>query len=212
MAGSVAVRVAPMREKIARVLARSSGLIAGVALIAAALLLAVALASYHRSDSAINTVSGGATLNLAGPIGAWIADALLTLFGPLAAAWVPIVLLPGIRLVRGRDSGRWGRASLLMLLALILAGTAVALFHEGASLQLPAGWGGAIGIAGAGAVDAGLALIPAPGFATPLRYALELIGVALGLWLWIKAIGLETDARAWLLRTGRSTATPSWVC
>jgi DNA segregation ATPase FtsK/SpoIIIE, S-DNA-T family len=208
MAGSVAVRVAPMREKIARVLARSSGLIAGVALIAAALLLAVALASYHRSDSAINTVSGGATLNLAGPIGAWIADALLTLFGPLAAAWVPIVLLPGIRLVRGRDSGRWGRASLLMLLALILAGTAVALFHEGASLQLPAGWGGAIGIVGAGAVDAGLALIPAPGFATPLRYALELIGGAIGLWLWIKAIGLETDERAWLMRTGRSTATP----
>ncbi|WBO22567.1 FtsK/SpoIIIE family DNA translocase [Sphingomonas abietis] len=208
MAGSVAVRAAPWREKVVRVLARSSGVIAGVALVAVALLLAVALASYHRSDSAINTVSGGLTLNWIGPIGAWAADALLMLFGPIAVAWIPIVMVPGIRLVRGRDSGHWGKAGLLTLLALVVAGTALALFHEGASLQLPAGWGGAFGIAGAAAIDAGIGLIPASGFATPLRYALELVGVVLGLWLWIKAIGLEADERAWLIRTGRSTAKP----
>ena len=208
MAGSVAVRQAPWREKIAQAIARSSSMIIGLALIAAALLLATALASYHRADSALNTVSGGQTLNWIGPIGAWAADALLTLFGPLAAAWVPIVLVPGIRLVRGRGAGRWGRAALVTLLALLFAGTAVTLFHEGASLQLPAGWGGAIGMLGADAIDAGLGLIKAPGFDVPLRYAIELIALGLGLWLWIKAIGLEAEEWDWLVRAGAKGAKP----
>ncbi|HLZ79799.1 MAG TPA: DNA translocase FtsK 4TM domain-containing protein, partial [Sphingomonas sp.] len=110
MASKVAVRRAPWREKILRIAARSGGMIAGFALIAAALLLAVALASYHRSDSALNTVAGGVPQNWLATPGAWIADLVLTLFGPIGGGWVPIVLVPGIRLVRGRDSGRWGRA------------------------------------------------------------------------------------------------------
>ncbi|PXA84378.1 cell division protein FtsK [Nostoc sp. 3335mG] len=208
MAGSVAVRQAPWREKLAQAITRSSSMIIGAALVVAALLLAVSLASYHRADSALNTVSGGATLNWIGPIGAWSADALLTLFGPLAVAWVPIVLVPGIRLVRGRGAGRWGRASLVTLLALLLAGTAVTLFREGASLQLPAGWGGAIGMLGADAIDGGLGLIKAPGFDVPLRYAVELIGVGLGLYLWIKAIGLEAEEWDWLVRASAKGTRP----
>jgi len=208
MAGSVAVRQAPWREKIAQAIARSSSVIIGVALIVAALLLTIALASYHRSDSALNTVSGGATLNWIGPIGAWAADALLTLFGPLAAAWVPIVLVPGIRLVRGRGAVGWVKAALVTLLALLLAGTAVTLFREGASLQLPAGWGGALGILGADAVDTGLGLIRTPGFDVPLRYAIELVALGLGLWLWIKAIGLEAEEWGWLVRAGAQSARP----
>ncbi|MDH7640242.1 FtsK/SpoIIIE family DNA translocase [Sphingomonas oryzagri] len=208
MAGSVAVRAAPWREKVAQVVARSSGVAIGAALIAAALLIAVALATYHRADSAINTVSGGQTLNWIGPIGAWAADALLMLFGPLAVAWVPIVLVPGVRLVRGRGTGRWGRAALVTLIALFCAGTAVTLFRESTSLQLPAGWGGAFGILGADAVDAGLGLVKAPGFDIPLRYAIELIAFALGVWLWIKAIGLEAEEWDWLVSAGRQTAKP----
>jgi S-DNA-T family DNA segregation ATPase FtsK/SpoIIIE len=208
MAGSVAVRQAPWREKMAQAVARSGGVIIGLALIAGALLLAVALASYHRADSALNTVSGGQTLNWIGSVGAWVSDALLTLFGPLAAAWVPIVLVPGIRLVRGRGAGGWGRAALMTLLALLLAGTAVTLFRESTSLQLPAGWGGALGILGADAMDAGLGLIHAPGFDMPLRYAIELVGLGLGLWLWIKAIGLEAEEWGWLARAGAQTARP----
>ncbi|MBA2935511.1 DNA translocase FtsK 4TM domain-containing protein [Sphingomonas sp. CGMCC 1.13654] len=208
MAGSVAVRKAPWRDTVAQAIARSSSVIIGVALAVAAVLLAIALASYHRSDSALNTVSGGATLNWIGPIGAWAADALLTLFGPLAIAWVPIVLVPGIRLVRGRGAVGWVKAALVTLLALVFTGTAVTLFHEGASLQLPAGWGGAIGILGADAIDGGLSLIKAPGFDVPLRYAIELIGVGLGLWLWIKAVGLEAEEWDWLVRTGAKGAKP----
>jgi S-DNA-T family DNA segregation ATPase FtsK/SpoIIIE len=208
MAGSVAVRAAPWREKIAQVITRSSGVIIGVALVVGALLLAVALASYHRSDPALNTAAGGPTLNWLGVPGAWLADTLLMLFGPLAGAWVPIILVPGIRLVRGRDAGRWGMAALLTLLALLLAGSAVTLFQAATSLQLPAEWGGMVGIVGAGVIGGGLSLIHAPGFDAPLRYAVELIALGVGLWLWIKAIGLEAEEWNWLVRAGQQSSKP----
>ncbi len=208
MASKVAVRGAPWRERIVSAVARSGGIVAGIALILAAILFAVALATYHRSDSALNTVAGGPPLNWIGAPGAWIADLGLTLFGAAAAAWVPIVFVPGIRLVRGRDSGRWGRAALLTLVAALLVGTAAALFREGTSLLLPAGWGGAFGYLGARAVDGAIGFVPAAGFAVPLRYAIELIATGIGLWLWIMAIGLEADERAWLARAGRSGARP----
>jgi S-DNA-T family DNA segregation ATPase FtsK/SpoIIIE len=208
MASNMAVRSAPWRERIVSAVTRSGGIVAGVALIAAALLFAVALATYHRSDPALNTVAGGPPLNWIGGPGAWIADLGLTLFGPAAAAWVPIVFVPGLRLIRGRDSGRWGRAALLTLAATLLAGTAVALFREETSLWLPAGWGGALGYLGSRAIEDGIALIPANGFVVPLRYAIELIATGIGLWLWITAIGLEADERAWLARAGRGTARP----
>jgi DNA segregation ATPase FtsK/SpoIIIE, S-DNA-T family len=207
MAASVAMRGGtPWREKVARALSRSGGIAIGVGLVAASVLLALAMISYHRADSAINTVSGGATLNWLGAAGAWVADLLLSTFGPAAGAWVPIILVPGIRLVRGRDSGRWGRAALLTLLALVLAGTAVDLQLPGTSLKLPAGWGGAAGIVGGNIISTGLALIHAPGFATPARYAAELLLAGLALWIWITAIGLEADERDWLARVGRTTA------
>jgi len=208
MASNVAVRGAPWRERIVSAVMRSSGIVAGIALILAAILFAVALATYHRSDPALNTVAGGPPLNWIGAPGAWIADLGLTLFGPAAAAWVPIILVPGIRLVRGRDSGRWGRAALLTLLAALLVGTAVALFREETSLWLPAGWGGALGYLGSRAIEAGIGLIPAHGFVVPLRYGIELVAAGIGLWLWITAIGLEADERAWLARAGRGTTRP----
>ena len=120
---------------------------------------------------------------------------------------MPIVLVPGIRLVRGRDSGRWGRAALLTLLTMLLAGTAATLFREGANLALPAGWGGGLGFLGAEAIDAGLGLIPASGIVAPLHTGLMIAGAGLGLWLWLVAIGLEADERAWLIRWGRKTQT-----
>ncbi len=204
MASNVAVRRAPWREKVLRAAARSGGVVAGIALIAAAILMALALISYRRSDSALNTISGGPVQNWIGTPGAWIADLILTLFGPIGGGWVLIVLVPGIRLVRGRDSGRWGRAALLTLLAMLLAGTATTLFREGASLSLPAGWGGSLGFLGAQAIDGGLGLIHAAGIVTPLRYALMLAGAGLGLWLWLVAVGLEADERAWLIRAGQT--------
>ncbi|WP_019834225.1 DNA translocase FtsK [Sphingomonas sp. PR090111-T3T-6A] len=209
MASNVAARGAPWRDKLARVLARSGGMVAGIALIAAAVLIVLALVSYRRSDPAINTDAGGPPLNWLGQPGAWAADLILSAFGPLGGAWVPIVLLAGVRLVRGRDSGRWGRVTLFTILGLFLAGTAASLFREGASLALPAGWGGIAGLIGAKLVDAGLSLIPAPGLITPLRYGMMGIGLIAGLWLWFVAIGLEADERAWFIKAGRAGARPA---
>ena len=204
MASNVAVRRAPWRERVLRAAARSGGVVAGIALIAAAILMALALVSYRRSDSALNTIAGGPVQNWIGTPGAWIADLILTLFGPIGGGWVLIVLVPGIRLVRGRDSGRWGRAALLTLVAMLLVGTAATLLRGGANLFLPAGWGGGLGFLGAEAIDGGIGLIHAPGIVTPLRYALMIIGAGLGLWLWLVAVGLEADERAWLVRAGRT--------
>ncbi|HEY0269432.1 MAG TPA: DNA translocase FtsK 4TM domain-containing protein [Sphingomonas sp.] len=172
------------------------------------MLVALALASYGRSDPAINTAAAGPPLNWLGYPGAYASDLLLTLFGPGAGALVPIILVPGIRLARGRTAGRWLRATLLTVLAMALAGTAAALFFSATSLSLPAGWGGLFGIAGARAIDAGIGLIHAPGFAQPLRYAAMLAGAASGVWLWVRAIGLEADEREWLGRAGRNSARP----
>jgi S-DNA-T family DNA segregation ATPase FtsK/SpoIIIE len=209
MASNVAARGAPWRDRLARGLARSGGVAAGVALIAVAILIVLALVSYRRSDPAINTDAGGPAMNWLGQPGAWAADLILSAFGPLGGAWVPIILLAGVRLVRGRDSGRWGRAALFTILGLFLAGTAASLFREGASLALPAGWGGIAGLVGAKLVDAGLGLIPAPGLLTPLRYSMMGIGVIAGLWLWFVAIGLEADERAWFIKAGRAGARPA---
>jgi S-DNA-T family DNA segregation ATPase FtsK/SpoIIIE len=208
MATTMAMRAPAWRERLTQATARGGGIASGLALVLAAIALALALASYHRADPALNTAAGGPTLNWLGLPGAWAADLALTLCGPVAAGWVPIVLIPGIRLLRGRDSGHWIRAALLTLVAMALAGSAAALFVESTSLALPAGWGGLIGLAGAAGVRAGIAAIHAPGFAMPLHWGALLLLAAAGVALWLRALGLEADERDWLARAGRASTRP----
>ncbi|WP_419827037.1 DNA translocase FtsK 4TM domain-containing protein [Sphingomonas sp.] len=208
MASSAAMRTPAWRGRTSAAVARSGAVAGGIALIVAALALAIALASYTRNDSALNTAAGGVTRNWAGLPGAWIADLALTLFGPAAAALVPIVLVPGVRIARGRDAGAWKRAALLTLVAMALAATAAALARESTSLTLPAGWGGLFGFGGAAGVEAGIAAVDAPGFAAPLRWAAVALLGAGGVGLWLRAIGLEASERAWLAEAGRATARP----
>lgn len=65
----------------------------GIALIAGALLLMVALVSHDRRDLAVNSVPPNETMhNLGGPIGAWVADKMFFVFG--AGAFVlPLLML-----------------------------------------------------------------------------------------------------------------------
>ena len=58
----------------------------GSAQLAAGLALALALVTYDTSDPSANVASGGATSNVLGSAGAWIADWLLRGFGAAAAA------------------------------------------------------------------------------------------------------------------------------
>ena len=71
--------------------ARRLSELAGLALIALAAVVAVALASYSAADPSFNSASSNASANLIGRPGAYGADLLLQWFG-LAAALVPAIL------------------------------------------------------------------------------------------------------------------------
>lgn len=66
-----------------------------------ALFLIVALASYHPSDPGWSNANVGPAKNLAGIAGAWLADALLSVFGYVAWLLPWAVLWGGIRVYRG---------------------------------------------------------------------------------------------------------------
>ena len=82
--GRKARKPAPAMEALKRRLGEG----AGVALIFASLLLAVALASYDRADPSPSHAIAGPVRNIVGPAGADIADVLLQTMG-LAAALIP---------------------------------------------------------------------------------------------------------------------------
>ena len=116
---------------------------------------ALALVSYRPSDPSLNTAAAGPVGNWMGSPGAWTADMLLSLMGPPAALLLPLILVIGLRLARGTEPGRWLRALIVTLLGIALIGAAAGLFAGGAVGGLPAGWGGAIGLALAGLIELG---------------------------------------------------------
>jgi S-DNA-T family DNA segregation ATPase FtsK/SpoIIIE len=87
--------------RLARVLREAGWLL----LLAAALYLALALATYHRSDPGpFFSGTGDAVANRAGIAGAWISEALLYLFGLSAWWWVALALHGVLRLYRRVES------------------------------------------------------------------------------------------------------------
>ena len=143
----------------------------GLALAGGAVLILLALASYQPSDPSLNTRSGGEVRNWLGPVGAWTADLLLTLVGPLAVLLLPLLLLTGLRLVRAAGAGPWGRSLRLTLAGIVLVGTAASLLVGGAVNSLPAGWGGAIGLGLASLLDLLLGAAGTPDVVAPFRLA-----------------------------------------
>ena len=83
---------------------RSWALLIGGALGGAALLLLLALVSYHSTDPSLNTAAAGPVRNWVGAPGAWSADFLLSLFGPPVALLLPLIALIGIRDRRRRSA------------------------------------------------------------------------------------------------------------
>src|SRR5215210_2067139 len=125
---------------------RSWAFASGAVLVALALLVLLALVSYHPTDPSFNTAAAGPVRNWLGGPGAWISDLLLSLWGPPIGLLLPAVVLIGLRLTRGVDAGRWLRALLLTLLGISLIGVSIGLLVGGAINGLPAGWGGALGL------------------------------------------------------------------
>jgi S-DNA-T family DNA segregation ATPase FtsK/SpoIIIE len=128
------------RETVKAGAVRSGALIASLVVFALTIAMALALASYHASDPALNTASGGYPANLIGPPGAWFADIALSLFGPAVALLLPVAPIVGMRLWRDLPAGRWSRMLRNASLGVALMASALAFVSDSSVLALPAGW------------------------------------------------------------------------
>jgi len=168
---------------------------AGVLLVFASLLLAVALASFDHNDPSPNHAIDGPTANIAGPIGAAVADLLMQAVG-LAAALLPAVLLAwAFRMLLNRGVTQLTLRSALLLPLLVLGAIALNLIPRGAHWPIPAGLGGIVGLMG---LDV-LAHTGAP------RPALAMAAAALGGLLLLYVLGLTLEDWA-LIGRGASRA------
>ncbi len=133
-----------IKALIRRRLAELGGLALGLAAIA----FLLALASYDPRDPSLDTASGAIPHNLAGPVGAWVADLLLQGFGIAA-------VLPGLAMLAWawRVASRLGldRPGLRMSSVAAAMPAFAALFGAGAASTAALAWpvtagpGGAIG-------------------------------------------------------------------
>jgi S-DNA-T family DNA segregation ATPase FtsK/SpoIIIE len=196
---------AQWRDGLQRRARRSGAWLSGSALLALALLLLLALASYRPSDPSLNTSAGGPVKNWLGAPGAYASDFLLSLWGPPVGLLLPLILVLGIRLARGTGAGRWVRALLLTLAGITLIGLAATLMVGGAINGLPAGWGGVLGFSLAKLAESGVALIGEPDIAEPFRMAIVALAALGGLLLCYFGLALRPDERHWL-RTIRERA------
>ena len=95
---------------------------AGVAFLACALLLLLALASYHAGDASLNTVSAAPRVaNWIGPFGAYLSDALFQLLGFVAFS-LPVMLAGlGLAWMRSQPAAtpwaKWAGVALWLLAA-----------------------------------------------------------------------------------------------
>ena len=186
------------REKLRASLRQLAMRIAGTVLTGASIALALGLATHDAVDPSFSTAAGGPPVNWVGSFGAYSSDLLLMLFGPAAVILLPIIALAGVRLMRGAGPGRMGRSLLVAFAAMLLVGMALGMLSGTSVSGLPAGWGGALGLGGAKAAEAGIALIQNPGVEGPLRLALIAILFLGGLMIAYLALGLREEEKAWL--------------
>jgi S-DNA-T family DNA segregation ATPase FtsK/SpoIIIE len=183
-----------LREAVRRFAVRSWG----VVLVALSVAGAVSLITHDSNDPSLSTAAGGAATNWLGSFGAYLSDALLLLFGLGAALFLPVIAVAGLRMVRLEPAGRMGRGLLLAAVGAVLLGIALGLTSGSSVSGLPAGWGGAVGLAAAHGVDAGIDLIPNPQIAGPVRLAALLLFALAGLGLGYLALGLTEEERGWI--------------
>jgi S-DNA-T family DNA segregation ATPase FtsK/SpoIIIE len=170
----------------------------GALLVSASLAGAVALATHNSNDPSLSTAAGGPPTNWLGSFGAFLSDALLLLFGLGAALFLPVIAIAGIRMIRLGPAGRIGRGLLLAAIGGILLGVALGLTSASAVSGMPAGWGGALGLAAAHGVGWAINLIPNAQIAGPTRLALLLLFGLTGLAAGYFALALTEGERHWI--------------
>ena len=174
IAGRRAAGTADWKAVLRRSLRRTAELIGALALLGAALFIALALASYTQTDPSGSTASGSPVNNWMGLPGAWAAERVLLVFGLPGALSVPLLVIFARRLwdaagdlidVDEEDEAQpvlpqWWRLALLLVLAMAMLGTSLALMFNAPGGTLPAGMGGLLGLLGALAIRAAAHLIP----------------------------------------------------
>ncbi|MEO7787765.1 MAG: DNA translocase FtsK 4TM domain-containing protein [Sphingomicrobium sp.] len=170
----------------------------GAVLVGLAVALGIALATHNSTDPSFTTAAGGPPVNWLGGFGAYASDLLLLLFGPGAVLFLPVIALAGIRMMREVPGGRFARALIVATLGVLLVGVALGLMRGSTVSGLPAAWGGALGLAGANAIDGALALIGNPSIAGPLRLTLLALFVIGGLAILWLACAIGEEERAWV--------------
>jgi len=162
--------------------------IAGLALIALAGGLALALLGHDPGDPSLNTATARAAINPLGAPGALVADLVLQSLGVAAAALVVAPLAWGWRLTVAHRLARPWLRLILLPPALMAAATLAATVPIEAGWGLPAGLGGAVGVAVRDAVVP--AIVPALAPAPWGRLALALVAFAATVASLVPALGL----------------------
>jgi S-DNA-T family DNA segregation ATPase FtsK/SpoIIIE len=156
------------------------------------------LLTHNGNDPSWSTAAGGPPVNWVGSFGAYASDALLLLFGLGSILFLPLIALAGIRMLRGEEGGSLRRALPVAGLGALLIGVALGLTAGSGVSGLPGGWGGALGLAGARGVDAGLGLINNSAVVGPVRLALILLLGVIGFGLAVIALALRPEEKSWL--------------
>jgi S-DNA-T family DNA segregation ATPase FtsK/SpoIIIE len=154
------------RAAFRRSLRRAVQMGGALLLLAAMLFLALALVSYQQTDPSASTAAGDAVANWMGRPGAWAAERALFLFGLVSVLLLPLLYAFARKLWRDADEEetphgvRWWRAVGLLLLAMALLSTVLALAFGGPGGSLPASTGGMAGLLGAAAIRGMAARLP----------------------------------------------------
>ena len=150
--------------------ARRVSEITGLGLMACAGLYLAALFSYAPTDPSLNAAADGPVLNWLGTPGAAVSDVMVQTFGLMAVLPAIAAIAWGQLLVRKLGIGQMWLRSVLMLAALLLLATSVAIITPFESWPLAAGLGGVAGQVLLERVSSALALLPIapPAIITPV--------------------------------------------
>ena len=181
-----------------RAAARSSALLGALGMLVGTLLVTLSLVSYRPSDPSFLTSAGHSAQNWLGPLGAYVSEFLLLVFGPLVALIIPLVIVVALRLWRDAPLGRWLRSALLIWAAILLIGAAMMLATNASIRGLPLGWGGLLGYGGGSLFEALIGVLGDAGVWA--RWTLVPLLGAGGLYLWWKGLALEEEERAFIFR------------
>lgn len=141
---------------------RRAGQMAGAAILLALMVfLALSLASYTQTDPSPSTAASGDDIqNWMGVTGAWASDRVLFLFGLPSILLLPMLYIGARKLWRDYEheneeyATRWWLPLSLLLLAIVLIASVLAMAFDSPGGTLPAQAGGMSGLLGAAAIEA----------------------------------------------------------